>query len=304
MILAAGMSPAWQLIMEFESLQLGEVNRARTSQGCASGKVINVAIAAKHLGAKTALLSCIGGSTGDAIAEEIKAFDIFSDWIRLPVPTRTCTTILEDSKVTTELVENAGPVEAAILEQFYQKFRIHAEVADITVLTGSIPENAPQNYYAALIRDVPTRFILDFRGEGLLNALPLNPFLVKPNREELATTVGLPLQSDTDVLEAMRVLNRRGAEWVVVSDGPRTVFVTSREACYRLTPPTINVINPIGSGDCLAAGIAVKLDSGAEVIDAVKFGIAAAATNAEMLLPGRLKIETCESLAEQVHVTD
>ena len=48
------------------------------------------------------------------------------------------------------------------------------------------------------------------------------------------------------------------------------------------------VVNPIGCGDCLAAGIAVALSEGADMVDAVRFGMAAAAQNATDLLPARL----------------
>ena len=45
MILAAGLSPAWQQIVVLDDLKTGEVNRAREVHWCASGKVINVGMA-------------------------------------------------------------------------------------------------------------------------------------------------------------------------------------------------------------------------------------------------------------------
>ena len=49
MILAAGLSPAWQQIMTLAELRIGEVNRARDVQWCASGKVLNVGLALHRL---------------------------------------------------------------------------------------------------------------------------------------------------------------------------------------------------------------------------------------------------------------
>ena len=48
-------------------------------------------------------------------------------------------------------------------------------------------------------------------------------------------------------------------------------------------------MNPIGSGDCLAAGVAWALREGASMVEAIRFGMAAAAKNATMLLPSRLE---------------
>ena len=45
MIIAAGLTPAWQQIMRFERLATGQVNRAREVAWCASGKVLNVGLA-------------------------------------------------------------------------------------------------------------------------------------------------------------------------------------------------------------------------------------------------------------------
>ena len=67
MILAAGLSPAWQQIVLLEALHLGEVNRASEVHWCASGKVLNVGLALHHLGAKSLTLSPLGGANGAAI---------------------------------------------------------------------------------------------------------------------------------------------------------------------------------------------------------------------------------------------
>jgi fructose-1-phosphate kinase PfkB-like protein len=132
------------------------------------------------------------------------------------------------------------------------------------------------------------RLILDIRGPELLATLPLRPFLVKPNREEIGRTVGRALTTDADLLSAMRELNRCGAEWVVVSAGGNAVFASTAERAMRLQPPRVDVVNPIGCGDCLAAGIACALQEGREAVDAIRFGMAAAAENATQLLPARL----------------
>ena len=52
MILAAGLTPAWQQILSFDQFTLGEVNRARRSVWCGSGKVLNVGCALRQLGSE------------------------------------------------------------------------------------------------------------------------------------------------------------------------------------------------------------------------------------------------------------
>lgn len=303
MILAAGLSPAWQQILCFDEFHVGEVNRAKSANWCASGKVINVAVANAHLGDPTTLVSCVGGLTGRELAREVEAMGIHADWIEVDQPTRVCTTILQVGGPTTELVENAAPVSETVLQEFSRRVRTHARTAEVVVIAGSLPGNASDDYYRRLIDGAPGKLVLDFRGPGLLQCLPLAPLVVKPNREELEQTVGRPLTSDSDLTQAMQELNRQGAEWMVISDGPRAVWMTSQSAVYKLVPPRVEVVNPIGCGDCMAAGIAGTLHRGGDVLDAVRFGVAAASLNATLLLPGRLTMSEVLRLVESVNIT-
>lgn len=292
MILVAGLTPAWQQIMLFDRLQPGEVNRAAEVRWCASGKVLNVAVALHHLGAPCKCLSPIGGPAGESIRVEFESFGIPARWIPSAIPTRVCTTLLERSpQQTTELVENAAPLPAEELERFRRAYADEVQNAELVVLTGSLPQGTPSSFYRELLDSTPCPTILDVRGPELLQALDKRPTLVKPNREELGKTVGRVLQTDTEVIEAMHEIRRRGAEWVVITDGKNPLFVLGHGDLQRLTPPAVEVVNPIGSGDCLAAGIAWGLHCKREPLDAIRLGMAAAAENVGRLLPARLTKE-------------
>ncbi len=60
------------------------------------------------------------------------------------------------------------------------------------------------------------------------------------------------------------------------------------------------MVNPIGCGDCLTAGIARSLCNGETVIEAVRFGVACAADNASQLLPARLDVARVQSRLGEV----
>jgi fructose-1-phosphate kinase PfkB-like protein len=100
----------------------------------------------------------------------------------------------------------------------------------------------------------------------------------------------------------MREIVERGAAWIVVTDGRGDVLGTNARESYRWTPVRVPTVNPIGCGDCLAAGVAFALSEGRDVPAAVAFGIAAAADNAAQLLPGRLDLTRIAQLERQVTV--
>jgi fructose-1-phosphate kinase PfkB-like protein len=200
----------------------------------------------------------------------------------------------------TELVENAAAVDAAELVAFRSLYAARAAHAQMAILTGSLPAGAPHTFFRELLDDTPGPAIVDIRGPDLLAALERGVFLVKPNREELGRTMGRELADDAQLHSAMLELNARGAEWVVISNGARPAWASSREQIFRLTPPRVEPVNPIGSGDCLAAGIAWALAEGSDTLSAIRLGMGAAAYNVGQLLPARLDREAVDRHAAYV----
>jgi fructose-1-phosphate kinase PfkB-like protein len=127
---------------------------------------------------------------------------------------------------------------------------------------------------------------------------------VKPNREELARTVGRSLESEVDLRAAMEEIRARGAEWVLVTDGAKPAILLGPSGWFHIVPPRPErVINPIGCGDCLAAGIAAQIGSGREPLEAIRFGMACASVNCGTLLAGRLDRSAVDCLSGSVEVT-
>ena len=334
MILAAGLTPAWQQIVVLDELASGEVNRAREVHWCASGKVLNVGLALHCLSTSPPLrkggqggsggvenencklknesckletgngdvartLALVGGLPGEAIRREFAELGVSTRWVISQTPTRVCTTILDrKAGQTTELVENAGTNSPDELDAFSDAYFEEAARADVVILTGSLPAGVPSTFYRDLIEKTPGRVVLDTQGEPLLAALECRPLVVKPNREELARSLNRRIETEADLHEAMRELCRRGAGWIVVTHGKERVWIGSEQEVLSVAPPTVEVVNPIGSGDCLAAGIAVGLARGHDLHDAVALGMAAASENVGQLLPARLDPQRVAALAD------
>jgi tagatose 6-phosphate kinase len=304
MILAAGLTPAWQQVMRFDALVPGEVNRAAEVQWCASGKVLNAVRALHLLGAPGKALAPVGGSTGEAVRRDFARLGIAARWVETGAPTRVCTTVVETARHrSTELVENARPLTAGERAAFAAAYAEEAAAAEVVVLIGSLAPGTPAGFYRELLAGTTGKVVLDARGDELLEALHERPFLVKPNRAELARTVGRELRDEGALVDAMRELNRRGAEWVLITDGPNPVHVSGPDGLYRLRPPAAEVVNPIGCGDCMAAGIAAALGRGREPLDACRYGLAAAADKLGRLLPAALDRGRVEALAATLEVT-
>lgn len=307
MIVVAGLTPAYQQIMVHDTLRPGEVNRARDVRWCASGKVLNVAVALARFGGPLLTIAPLGGLAGRTIEREFEECDVAARWVFVNAPTRVCTTLIEtDVKRTTELVENAHPLTEKELHLFVEAFAPALHGASFIVLTGSLPAGTPTDFYVQLIERggvAGDQLILDIRGPEMLATLSKKPLLLKPNREELETTVGRKLSQEAELIDAMRVWNAQGAQWVLVSDGPRATLMTSASEAYRFTPcPVEKVENPIGCGDVLTAGIAWGLRAKQPLVEAVRLGMGAAAENLVELMPARFDAKRALERAKDVAV--
>lgn len=304
MILIGGLTPAWQHILVFEEFRPGRVNRASQTLWCASGKVLNAALAAYHLQAQVRVLAAVGGQTRRQIEDDLEAFELDYRWVVTEAPTRVCVTIIDCARAeVTELVEEAGPLTPAELDQFLAAWREEAPKAQVALLIGSLPARTPHQYYRRLMELTPCPIVLDCAGPALLAALACRPYLIKPNREELERTLNRPVASDAEIRQAIEELRAHGAERVLLTDGPSPVWFAGPEGIFRFYPPApAQRVNPIGSGDALAGALIAALAQGRNIIEAVKFAIGAAVDNLEQLLPCRLRPQRVAELAEQVRV--
>jgi tagatose 6-phosphate kinase len=305
-ILVAGLTPAWQQIYLFNEFQVGEVNRAQQTWQCASGKNLNVGYALKQLAENgpdsVKVISTAGGGAGLLMKQDFQNENINTIWVETESQTRICTTILDQStKVTSELVENSPSLTEQELNRFKELFQSSAKNATVVVMTGSLPEKTNPDYYSRLLETTSAKTILDIRGAELKLALNHKPFLVKPNREELESTLGKKIETTEQLLQSMRNLNQQGAEWVLISNGSKELWLTSSEKSYCFYPPEVEVVNPIGCGDCLTAGIAWGIfQNSDDVPSAIQTGIASAVLNLGQILPARINAKDVKVLSEKI----
>jgi fructose-1-phosphate kinase PfkB-like protein len=119
----------------------------------------------------------------------------------------------------------------------------------------------------------------------------------------LERTLGRDLRDERALFDGLREINERGAEWVVITDGRHPIHARSRDGLFRVQPVPRPIVNPIGCGDCLTAGIAWALAEGREPIECIRRGVAVAASKLGQLLPGVVDREEVDRLVPAVDVS-
>ncbi|MCX6922902.1 MAG: PfkB family carbohydrate kinase [Verrucomicrobia bacterium] len=173
------------------------------------------------------------------------------------------------------------------------------------VMSGTISPGAATDLYfqgTQLAHEAGAISVVDAQGAALTEALRAKPGLVKPNRPELAATVGHELKDDVAVMSAMREIFERGAQRVVVTAGKEPTLAFDGRSFWRIQVPRIDAKNPIGSGDAFTAGLVWRLLRGEELGEACRWANAAGAANALTLLAGEVQREDVVRLVGEVRV--
>ena len=305
-ILCLGTTPAAQRVMIFRKLTLDAVNRTATSLDGAAGKSINVAKVLKVLGEEPIATGFLGGDRGEFLRVVLAEKGIESDFVTVATRTRQCVTVIDESAGThTELVEESQPVQPADFDKLMAVIRRRASECRAAVMSGTIVTGGPVNLYfncTQLVEDAGALSVVDAQGAALVEALKARPGLVKPNRSELAATVGRGLKDDADAMKAMHELCERGAQRVVVTAGKEATLAFDGKNFWRIDVPRIKTVNPIGSGDAFTAGLVSRLGRGDDLGEACRWGSAAGAANVLTPLPGEVNREDMERLVREVQV--
>ena len=284
-IICCGFTPCIQRTLRFSSFKKEQVNRAKDVSVGIGGKGANVARMITQLGGDALLLGFAGGENGRLLEGMLTQEEV--PFLHIPVSgeTRICQTLVEEgSAETTELVEEMPPVLECEWVDLLSTFSSMDLSDSIVAISGKLPAGLPVDAYAKLatrVHQAGGRVLLDAPGEPLELALKTNPFLVKINQEELFQTT-----RESDWILASEKLIKSGAQSVLITRGSQSVLWTDGTQTQIFTPPSIQAVNPVGSGDAVTAGIAMELQRGKSLREAILTGLACGAANALNLSAG------------------
>jgi tagatose 6-phosphate kinase len=272
----------------------------------AGGKGVNVARALTRLDEPAQAFMPLGGHVGadtDGLARREGL-----DPVVVPISgrTRTALTVREESTGCYWHYLEPGPEwTPADRETIQHAYRAALQSCDMVVISGSLPCRSAEPLVPWMIetaREQGRRTVLDTHGPGLRLGLAARPWLVKPNREELASMLDRPLDADEAAWQAVRKLAGSGVTVVLLSAGAGPLFASWDGDEWEVLPPPVAAVNPLGSGDSLVAGVLAAVRRGFSPPDALRWGAACGAANAAVWDPGGICRTDVERLLAHVIV--
>ncbi len=281
-VLTVTLNAAVDKLYTIPGFAVDRVQRPTETLSYAGGKGINVARVYRTLGGEVAATGFLGGAAGEYIKRGLRQERTASPFVQVAQESRVCTAILDPIGHTeTVLNENGPQVTPDECDALLQRLRELLSRCDAVVLSGSLPPGTPPDIYAAIIRlaqeEYGIKAVLDASGEALQFGVEAKPFLVKPNVHELeALSVG----GDGWGGSAQALREKYGVPLALVTGGARGAVLANAEGTWEATPPTVEVVSALGSGDSLTAGFLWAWEQGWGHAEALKLGVAAGAANA------------------------
>ncbi len=152
---------------------------------------------------------------------------------------------------------------------------------EYVVASGSLSPGIPDDFYSRLGQALGangTRLVVDTSGEALRRLTGAGAFLIKPNTRELQELAGRELADEDEQVEAARQAMAEDCCTVVALSLERggTVVITEDDVEF-VRAPTVRIRSKVGAGDSMVAGVVLGLARDMELMEAIRFGVAAAA---------------------------
>jgi 6-phosphofructokinase 2 len=256
-------------------LSAGDVRRFPGGGG------INVARAICRLGGDAHALWASGGSVGEDLATLLEDECVAHTPVAIRAGIRENLIIRDTSTDQQYRFGMPGPeIVEDERQDWLRRVREHGASARYVVLSGSLPDGVPLDWYGELIRAVPedVPVVVDTKRAALGRALEVGVHLIKPNVHELEELVARELCGDDDIAAAAReLIARRAVAVVVVSLGRGGALVVTERSAERLSAPSVPKRSKVGAGDSMVGGLVNALARGCSLAEAARWGVAAGA---------------------------
>jgi 1-phosphofructokinase family hexose kinase len=273
----------------------------------AGGRGINASCVIHSFGGETLAIAASGGKAGKRFEQMLSGFGFPFEIVPIAKGIRTNLTITDRQGLTIKLNQPGPRLNKRELGRLEEAVSGKLAGADWLMLCGSLPPGAPNEFYSKLIkaaRGQGVKTLLDTDGEALLEGVRAGPAVVAPNQQEAERLLNAALITRSHFLDAAAAIHRMGAESVILSLGSRGAVGVSERGMIEVTPPGVEAVCPIGSGDALAAAFTWAMARNGYFADALRWGVAAGTASAALPGMGFANLEQTREVYQRVEVRE
>lgn len=297
------LNPAYDVHAFAKSLALNCENLAHVQSREAGGKGVNISRALCNGQIPNTAIVVLGKENGDEFKNAISAMDCV--FLEKEGRIRENLTFHLENGTETRISFSGFPVDDSILEEVLDNIEIEKDT--IVTFTGRIPAGVSKDKakeFLKVLQKHGARIVLDSKSFTIEDIFEIQPWLIKPNQEEISDYLGCEIKTLSGVLEKATVFIEHGITNTMVTLGEQGAVLLTEDKVYIATCPVIEAISTIGAGDSTIAGFLAGTYVGETAMGclktAVSFGTAACLTSGT--LPP--KKEDIEKIYAQICVNE
>jgi len=257
-VVTVTLNPALDLTGHLQTLVKGTVNQVQHCTLEPAGKGVNVAKVLAELGAEVTATGFLGIENEAPFCQLFAKTNITDKFIRVQGATRINVKLVESSSQVSDINFPGVSVTAAAITEFETMLFNLSRDHDVFVIAGSLPIGVTPEQCAnwiAQLQQAGKKVFFDSSNAALSAGIAVQPWLIKPNDEELRHWAKGGALADKTLSEIAEQLLSTGIMNVVVSMGPEGVMWLNHEGWLQAKPPTMDVVSTVGAGDTLVAGM-------------------------------------------------
>jgi tagatose 6-phosphate kinase len=290
MIVVFAPNPALERVALVEQFQPGQgPQKPMRVATFAGGGGLRAASVIRMLGGDVLALGFVGGHLGAILRDCLDRQDVPHVLTPTAAGTRGDFLLLDkDRGVITEVPEIPPAYTEAEAETLLATLARHLERASLLLVADGQEDTDPALFSrairAAQERGVPV--LADACGGALDAAVGAGVWLVRVNLKMLQRRTERSLRHDSAILEEARAMRAKGVENVVVTLGEEGALLVTESGAWRVKAPIVSHFNPTGSGETLSGALAVHYQESGDIVEALRYGCAAASVNVTHDEPG------------------
>lgn len=281
MIYTITCNPALDCTVRLGDLRQGTINLVDGCVMTPGGKGVNVSRVLTEWGEDNVALGFVAGSNGRMLESALQKMGLDTAFTHLDEGQTRINVKLYGTAETELNAPGATVPEEAVERLLHQLENLNLKSDDIVCLCGRRAPGMDADAYRRMVARILCRVVVDTTGETLLRSLEEKPWLVKPNREELAALVNRDLPTLEDVMVAAKSLMEQGAQNVMVSLGGEGAVLCAADGQRLYQPaPEGEVVGTVGAGDSLVAGFVAGFVGNGDLVEALRLGVACGSATA------------------------
>jgi len=276
-VLTITLNPAIDVTIQLNELQVGEVNRQESVEIHAAGKGLNIAQVLKDLGHEVIVSGFLGTTNRQIFDNHFKEAQFQPEFIYIEGETRQNIKIAEHSGRMTDLNGKGFLVSEQDKKNLFQKIEMILPQVEVVAIAGSLPQGFSIDELKQLIKLIQgqgKKVALDTSGKALVAAIECQPWMIKPNTDELVESYQLPAATYAEQKKLFE--NLAEIEHVVISMGEDGVNWLHNIHPLHAKAPKVVVKSTVGAGDSLLAGMIHGLMNGFSAEETLKTATAIA----------------------------